>query len=569
MTEIKLRDYQREAIDAVFAAWAGGMSRPAIVLPTGAGKTVVFSALVKEFRACQTAVTPIGTDMRITMWPDKGKRVMILAHRDELVDQAIAKVRATMPGVNVGKVKAGDNDIRADVMVCSVQTLASQHRRDRLVDQQRISGDIGLIITDECHHAAAATYKKIYAAFPDALQLGVTATMARGDGVGLGSVWEDVVYSRSILNLISKNHLVDVRTKRVDLETLDLGAVKASRGDWQAGDLGKALMEAEADTAIARAYREHAGSRQGIVFTPTVETARAAANALNGAGVPSAIVSGETSREDRRQVYEDFRTGARQVLVNCMVLTEGFDAPWAEVAVIARPTQSAPLYTQMVGRVLRPWPGKKEALVLDLVGASSNRLRTLIDLEPGQVEEVQDGESLAEAVIREEQEQNTRLPAGSLAFELKARDVSSFESSDHAWIRTPAGVLFIRCGEVLVYLAPEKDSQGLWGVRIARRGVGGRWKFERTSYAGLQLGEAMAWGEAVAEDMENGDDGAFGFNARRSAKWRRTAPSDKQVAYAVRLGIPQELASRLRKGELSEAIDQRVGASVFDRHVRG
>jgi superfamily II DNA or RNA helicase len=560
VTEIKLRDYQREAIDAVFAAWDGGMKRPAIVLPTGAGKTVVFSALVKEFRA-KARPRPGWERM-----PKSGSRVLILAHRDELVDQAIAKVRATMPGIDVGKVKAKDNDVDAEVMVCSVQTLATAKRREYLMKMQYSHGQIGLIITDECHHAAAASYQKIYDAFPDALQLGVTATMARGDGVGLGKIWDDVVYSRSILNLISKGHLTDVRTKQVDLKALDLGAVKASRGDWQAGDLGKAMMDAQADTAIARAYREHAGDRQGIVFTPTVETAYAACDALNAAYIKASPISGESTRDERQLAYEQFRTGKVQVLVNCMVLTEGFDAPWAEVAVIARPTQSAPLYTQMVGRVLRPWPGKKEALVLDLVGASANRLRTLIDLEPGQVQAVRDGESLAEAVIREEEDQGKKVPAGSLAFELKARDVSSFATSDHAWIRTPAGVLFIRCGDTLIYLAPEKGSDGLWGVRLARRGGRG-WSYERTPHTGLQLGEAMAWGEAVAEDHEG--QGMFGFNARRSARWRTTKPSPTQIAYATRLGIPADQAGAMRKGELSEAIDQRVGASVFDRHVKG
>jgi len=553
MTAIKLRDYQREAIDAVFAAWADGMRRPAVVLPTGAGKTVVFSALVGRYRAYSGSPG----------WK-QGKRVMILAHRDELVDQAIAKVRATMPGVSVGKVKAKDREVDADVMVCSVQTLATARSLAQLRNAEQHYGDVGLIITDECHHAAAASYQKIYDAFPGALQLGVTATMARGDGVGLGSVWEDVVYSRSILNLISKNHLVDVRTKQVDLKELDMGGVKSSRGDWQAGELGKALMEAQADTAIARAYREHAGDRQGIVFTPTVETAKAACGALNDSGVVTAVIHGETHPHDRARIYDQYRRGITQVLVNCMVLTEGFDAPWAEVAVIARPTQSAPLYTQMVGRVLRPWPGKTEALVLDLVGASANRLRTLIDLEPGQVQEVRDGESLAEAVLREEEELNRKVPAGSLAFELKARDVDSFATSDHAWIRTPKGVLFIRCGDTLIYLAPEKDSEGLWGVRLASKGGRG-WSYERTPYAGLQLGEAMAWGEAVAEDHE--DDGMLGFNPRRSARWRKTRPSEKQVAYARRLGV--QGAETMLKGQLSEAIDQRVGASVFDRHVRG
>lgn len=549
MTAIKLRDYQREAIDAVFAAWAGGMRRPAVVLPTGAGKTVVFASLIHRF---VNDVTAAGLCTKATT----GRRVIVLAHRDELVDQAIAKIRAIAPDLNVGKVKASVNEITADVMVCSVQTLTGQRRLLKLLASQQDHGPVGLIITDECHHAAAASYGKIYAAFPDALQLGVTATMARGDRVGLGNVWEDVVYKRSILNLISKGHLVDVRTKRVDLKGLDMADVKASRGDWQAGDLGKALMDAEADTAIARAYREHAGDRQGIVFTPTVETANFACVALNDAGIVSRTISADTHPVDRRETYELYRTGKVQVLVNCMVLTEGFDAPWAEVAVIARPTQSAPLYTQMVGRVLRPWPGKREALVLDLVGASSNKLRTLIDLEPGTVEGIQDGESLAEAVVREEEDGNRKVPAGSIAFELKVRDVDSFAGSDMAWIRSPKGVMFINCGDTRVVLWPSEGGDGLWDVCLFKRSE----RAVRTPYLNLAIGEAMAWGEAVAEDHQS-------FGVSRSAAWRRKPPSEKQMTlYAAVVGGD---AAGMRAGEVSDAIDRVLGGRRLDSYVRG
>lgn len=542
MTEIKLRDYQREAIDAVFKAWSEGMQRPAIVLPTGAGKTVVFSALVREYQAGR-------------YWRNPG-RVMILAHRDELVDQAIAKLRAVMPGVNVGKVKAKDNDFRADVMVCSVQTLASARRLDNFRWAESMYGKVGLIITDECHHAAAASYKKIYAAFPDALQLGVTATMARGDKVGLGSQWEDVVYKRSILWMISKGYLTDVRTQRIDLESLSMAGVKVGMGDWQAAALGDALMEAEFDSAVARAYKAHAGDRQGIVFTPTVETACAAAQALLDAGIVAIPIDGNTPRDDRREIYERYRQGRCQVLVNCMVLTEGFDMPQAEVAVIARPTQSAPLYTQMVGRVLRPWPGKKEALVLDLVGASANRLRTLIDLEPGAVQSVREGESLAEAVVREEEQKNRKVPAGSLAFELKVRDVDSFAASDHAWNRTPKGVMFIGCGTVRVFLWPTPEQPGLWDVCVAES----RQPWKRTDYAGLDLGAAMAWGEAVAEDHQQ-------FGVTKSAAWRRKPPSDKAKDLATNLGI--DVPEDVRAGDLSTLIDAVMGGRIFDQYVKG
>lgn len=543
MTELRLRPYQREAIDAVFKAWSEGMRRPAIVLPTGAGKTVVFSALVKEFQQHHDVLRA-------------GYRVMVLAHRDELVDQAIAKLRATMPGVSVGKVKADDNDIYADVMVCSVQT-AQRKRLEALASAQDNAGQIGLIITDECHHAAAVSYGKVYDAFPDALQLGVTATLERGDGVGLGSVWDDVVYKRSILWMISKGYLTDVRTRRVDLAALDMGAVKVSRGDYAAGDLGTALMDAEADTAIARAYKEHAGDRQGIVFTPTVETAVAATVALNRAGIKALTISGETTREARQERYEEYRTGALQVLVNCMVLTEGFDMPQVSAIVVARPTRSRSLYAQMVGRGLRPWPDKTDCLVLDLVGASANRLSTLIDLEPGAVKELREGESLAEAVVREEEDGNRKIKAGSLAFELRARDVDSFGASEHAWARTAKGVMFINCGDTHVFLWPsDQANPGTWDVCLYRRGQ----QWHRTEYTGLSIGEAMAWGEAVAEDFSS-------FGVTKSAAWRKRKPSEKQVNFARALGI--EVTEGMCQGQLGDLIDQRQGSRIFDPYVRG
>jgi len=363
--------------------------------------------------------------------------------------------------------------------------------------------------------------------------------------------------------MISKGFLTDVRTRQVDLKALDLSSVKrtfasktTSAGDWQAGDLGRALMEAEADTAIARAYKEHARDRQGIVFTPTVETAYAAAKALVDAGITASVVDGELPREMRQLVYDKYRRGKTQVLVNCMVLTEGFDMPQVSCIVVARPTSSQGLYTQMVGRGLRPFPGKRDCLVLDLVGASAtNRLRTLIDLEPGAVTALRPGESLAEAVVREEEEKNRKVPAGSLAFELRARDVDSFGSSGTEWIRTLKGVMFIECGAATrVFLWPSAES-GMWDV--CRVTEGEQW--HRTEYTGLSIGEAMAWAEAVAEDHA-------GFSVQKSARWRKQKPSQKQIDMAYALVVDP---TGMNKGQLSYAISKAVGAELFDPYVRG
>lgn len=538
---LTLRKYQRECIDAVFDAWSEGMKRPAAVLPTGAGKTVVFAHLIKDW-VRQVTDGP---------WREHGRRVIVLVHRDELADQAIGKIRSVAPELNVGKVKATVNETTADVMVCSVQTLASRKRLNDLLLLTRTHGDVGLIITDECHHGSAPSYQKVYGAFPDALNLGVTATLARGDGVGLGDVWDDVVYRKSVLWMISKGFLTDVKAQTIDAG-LDLGGVKKSRGDYQAGSLGEAMEDAHADQAIAQAYRQYASDRPGVVFTPTVATAEGTAKSLNAAGITAAVISGETPREERQDIFRRFREGSVQVLSNCMVLTEGFDAPWASCAVIARPTQSEPLYQQMVGRVLRPYPGKGDALVLHLAG-NGGTLRTLVDLDPTtHAREVKDGETLADAELREVDSLTGGARPGDLVFDLKMREHDLFKGSAYAWSKTPGGVLFIECGGTTVFLWPHKEG-ARYSVCTVERGQA----WEKTTHQGLDLGSAMAWGEATAEDYA-------GFGIEKRAAWRRTPPSEAQTNLALRMGIDP---AGMTKGELSQAIGNVMASRQFDRYV--
>lgn len=547
---LKLRDYQRAAIDAVFGAWSEGMRRPAIVLPTGMGKTVVFAHLIQQWRNGPESIGVKGL-ARISTGP----RVMVLVHRDELADQAINKIRSVAPELSVGKVKAESNEIFADVMVCSVQTIARHGRRITLRNAQNTAGRVGLIITDECHHAAAASYQHVYAAFPDALQLGVTATMARGDGVGLGTQWQDVVYTRSILNGIANGHLVDVKARNIDVEGFSLDRVKVSRGDYQASDLGDALEDSGGDLVIAKAYREHASDRPGIVFTPTVATAELTRDALRDTGITAASISGETPRDERLQIFEDFRKGRTQVLVNCMVLTEGFDAPWASCAVIARPTRSQPLYIQMVGRVLRPWPtgGKKDALVLNLNGAGG-KLSTLIDLEPGLVEEIREGETLTEAVEREEAEGHTLITRGHPAFGLRMSEVNLFAASGTAWLSTAGGVMFIGAGEWTYFLWPSVVQDGAWDVcRRPKRG-----KPEQTHHQGLTMELAMSWAEAEAENHGS-------FSISRKASWRGGKASEAQLGLAHSLGID---TTGMGKADVSDAISVALESRAIDPYLR-
>lgn len=567
-TELKLRDYQVESTNAAWEAWDSGMQRPAQVLPTGAGKTVIFSALARQFFEYHSSPDPTGA----------GRRVLILVHRDELADQTITKLRSIAPGLDIGKVKAADNEIMADVMVASVQTLARAKRMEQLLDAADVVGRIGLVIVDECHHAAAVSYRNILAAlgcyeglverqetsaygithrwYEGTRAIGFTATLARGDGVGLGGVWEDVVYSRSVLWMISQGYLVDPKAQEIEMDGLNLGEVKTSGGDYTASSLGEALLSVDGPGQIARIVEKYASGRRTIVFTPTVACAAETVKALDARGIPAGAVAGSTPRDQRLEVYGHFRDGRIDVLVNCMVLTEGADFPMADCAVIARPTQSAPLFIQMVGRVLRPHPGKTDALVLNIAG-SSGRISTLIDLDDTVMVPVKPGETLGEAYVRQEEHANRiENHSGNTAFLLKHRDLDLFTASAHVWLRTPEGVQFIPMPGGFIFLWPRPD--GLWNVGAAPEKS---WGTERwvVLHEGLTLGLAQAWAETEADERST-------INGKRQASWRRTLAGKAIKAKAASVGVGW--TGTPTQGELSDAIAIRTAARVFDPVVK-
>jgi superfamily II DNA or RNA helicase len=552
-SQLPLRDYQRDALDAVRAAWSRGVQRPAVVAPTGAGKTVMFSHLIAD-------------DFR--EFPDT--RSIVLVHRDELADQAMDKIRQVSPGLRVGKVKAEDNDVTADVIVASVQTLATGSRLDQMMATEHDHGPLALVVVDECHHAVAPSWRRVmdrlgcFNPESGAHVVGFSATLARGDGIGLGSVWQEVAYAISLTRLIRRGHLADVRGVQVRVEDLDLAGVRRSGGDYQVGSLGEAMMDSHAPTTIASAYVEHATDRQGVVFTPTVETAHESADELNRAGIVSEVIAGTTPREDRRLIYKRYQAGDVQVLVNCMVLTEGFDAPWASCAVIARPTQSAPLYTQMVGRVLRPWPGKKDALVLDIVGVSTqHKLATLIDLAPGSVATLRPDQTLAEAVeeaelaaIADEAERE----AAARQSRLTAKVVDLFEQSTSVWLRTKAGVWFIPTREGEFFLWPASEP-GKWDVCEAPMDGYKRKPWERR-YVNFDIDTAMSWAQTLAEEADPSV-------ATKAASWRKHGgkASDAQKGMLKRFYGPNEYdEDTIKKSTASDMISIGIASKVLDRH---
>ncbi|MDY0058750.1 MAG: DEAD/DEAH box helicase [Myxococcota bacterium] len=352
-----LRPYQRDAVAAVLAARRAGTRRMVVCLPTGAGKTVVFAELARLAR----------------------RQVLVLAHREELLEQARDKLQAALgPDRPVAIEQAGRQaPAEARVVVCSLRSL----HEARLAQVVR-GRDIGLVLYDECHHAVAEDNRRVLAQLgcfdPEwtGTLLGFTATTQRGDGQPLRGVFERIVYQRGLLEMITEGWLVPLRGFRV-ATAADLGALAVTGLDFREEELAAAVDIEERNALVARSIQELARDRRTVAFCVTVAHARNLCRAANRLGVPAGIVHGELPREVRQQALADFRAGRTRLLTNVGVLTEGFDDPGVSCIAMARPTRSAGLYAQCVGRGTRLAPGKKDCLILDFVDLSSLSLVTL------------------------------------------------------------------------------------------------------------------------------------------------------------------------------------------------
>jgi superfamily II DNA or RNA helicase len=305
---LPLRPYQEEALERVDLRELAGVTRQLVVLPTGGGKTVVAAHLIAR-RQRHAVTTGQGSG-----------RTLFLAHRDELIQQAAGKLHQVAPALEIGIVKAERDEVGADVVVASVQTLA---RPSRLA---RLEPDFDLVVVDEAHHATSATWVGVLSGLGGMrddgrgpLVVGITATPERSDRVGLGQVWQEIVYSRSILEMITDGYLVDARGLMVSTPA-DLARLRTSHGDLVDAEIGAELVRSGALGSIAEAYATHARDRKGVAFVPTVETAYSLADALRAEGVPAEGIDGTTPREQRRAILHRLRTGETQVVCNAQLL---------------------------------------------------------------------------------------------------------------------------------------------------------------------------------------------------------------------------------------------------------
>ena len=355
-----LRKYQKECVIAIEREHGEiGVRSTLIVLATGLGKTVIFTEWARR---------------RLAMF---GGRVLVLAHREELVQQAADKLADAIPDGRVGVEMAGrytSSLMPESVVVASVQTLGQEKRLNRFSPY-----DFTGIVIDEAHHANAESYLKILRHFPASQVLGVTATPDRLDGKGLGRVFDSHAFSMDISEGIDAGFLVPIIAKRVICESMDLSRLRSVRGDLTAADLEQAMNQDRVLHEMAGPLVREAGSRSTIVFTPTVATAQALVDVLAGyTKARAAVTHGGTESLIREQTLAEYKSGEIQFLVNCAVLTEGFDSPRTSCVALARPTKSRALMTQCVGRGTRlPEKGstKTDLLVIDFVGVVGGKLK--------------------------------------------------------------------------------------------------------------------------------------------------------------------------------------------------
>lgn len=557
-----LRPFQSEAVDAVERDWADGTWRVGVVLPTGVGKSTVIGELIaRAYR--------------------RGQPVLAMAHRGELLDQMRRDFHLVAPDIpltETGIVRAEQDDSHCPIVFATLQTLATAHRRHAV-------GEREVILWDEVHHAGAEGFHTTFSelgGYDGARMAGFTATMARAErgAIGLGDVIEKISYERDLLWAIKAGYLVMPHGLTVRIKGLNaLNDVRNVAGDFHQTELAE-IMEA-ASTYVVEAIEKHAADRRMIVFAASVDAAHEITRAINDADndMSAQCVTGAMSYESRKPIYEDFRKGRIDCLVTVQVLTEGADFPMCDCVVLARPTRSRNLYSQMIGRSLRLNPGKSDALVLDLAGSSRNmKLVRLTELLEGvEMADVDPDGNVIELEPEPDEDVGAPTPEARIARQgpVDMVTIDLLANDDTLWLETPAGVPFLslmgdhNSANNVVFLWPQDgrrpvgDEKLRWAVGQinTRRPTIGGWvsgsgRFASEEPVYIDLPDALEAAEIWVVETEQGV-------ASRHSGWRRSQPpSDKQMSLGRKLKIVGY--ADMTKARLSDEISIVFASRVLD-----
>ena len=510
---MRLRPYQDEALAAWERKVAGDAwpaARGIVAHATGLGKTVLAAAWIAELRRRAAPAT-----------------VLFLAHRDELIAQAVTRLGDWIDPTDIGVVKAERHEADRPVIVGSVQSVV---RRLTTIPRPDIC------VVDECHHAEATTYQKILDWLgPGIPVLGLSATPHRADGKPFDMTWPSgIVHTISLRQGIQRGYLADLRGLRIRLSGETEWAARIRRGDFVETDLEDCFTAGNGPQIVADAIKKHAIDRPTLVFTPTVASAELTAFTCRMAGLDAQAVSGETPASTRNTYVNAFTRGRLQVLTNCAVLTEGFDAPATSCIVIARPTKSRSLYLQMLGRGTRKWPEKTDCLVLDLVGASHRHDMESVATAVGLPWDAELGEtSVAESFAK-----------GAVGTSTTTESVPLWKARPYAWVKTNVGYALGLGQDYGTLLLREHPALG-WGVYQLKRGV---------PHAFVTRASDLETAQAEAEEIARSLD--VDRLVRRDEGWRRGKPTPGQRDALGKFGLSS--VASLNRGEAADALTKMI-----------
>jgi superfamily II DNA or RNA helicase len=529
-----LRPYQQECVSLVKDAYQRNPhGRELLVIPTGGGKTVIFSQIIHDLSERY------------------GINTLVLAHTDALLDQAADKYHVVKPTAIIGKVGGGIHEYGGELTVASVATVS---RHAHIKHLQAVG--YGLVIVDEAHHAAAKCYQRVLHALPHAFVLMVTATPDRLDKREI--INKPPLYSCSIVDMIEQGYLCDVRAIAIKTDT-NLDEVHTQAGDFNEQELALAVNTPARNKRVVDAYREHAMGRRAICFAVTVKHASDLCSAFTDHGVPAATVAGETPLDERRRMYKGLRDGSIKVLTNVQVLTEGFDEPLVDCVIMARPTQSRGLYTQCVGRGLRIAPVKQDCLLLDLTDNCLNHRLQPQTLSKAIGRQLKDTESVQEAKKREENEE--REAQVRTLKEQRHQDVQINLLEKLEWKPRTNGDFVLEVGQEKhrIALIPSTIQDGYYTVaaRLAPDFTMQVWAREQPLEYAQQAAEKRA--RMLLADNRSYVD--------RHAPWRNKPidPNSKQVMMLKKFGLPMYIG--MTKGEAADLIDAKF--AELERQKKG
>lgn len=514
MQRITLRPYQVEAVEAVIAARRRGVRRMLVSLPTGSGKTVIFSELIRRAK----------------------RDVLVLAHRDELLAQAKAKIEAALARsgdsrrvqIERGQTRASAS---ARVLVASIRSL-----HEGRIGQVLAGRELGLVIYDECHHAVAdanrAVLERIGAFEADwrGTLVGFTATTRRADGRGLGEVFEQIVAERTPEQMIADGYLRPLRGLRIETK-VSLEGVTAIGEDFDVDALEQAVDIETRNQLVARSIIELCRDRRTIAFCAGVRHAENLCAAINRMGVRAAIVHGEMPKPARERTLAGFRDGQFQVITNVGVLTEGFDDPGVSAVAMVRPLRSESLYLQCVGRGMRIDPSASDCLVLDFVDLSSLEIITTATLAAGKALDPPEREAAGERPCYLPPPDDDRDEAPATLDEITRRlrefdPLTMVQSDEAASISVNAWLSLGARGMMLHFLDHDSELRH-FELRPAPRSGVEIWRDDRRITRCSNMSAAI---EAVDHELPKHGDPT---SARADAAWRRhpiTAPLKRALA---------------------------------------